>query len=339
MTRFILMTLRLCSVIIVAGVYCNLPKESQAMDKVTYYSEIETHQVVVLLEVTDAKPGAWMQDPTNPLNQRRNNDLSARVLEWFKGESPLGIGSTLNFSVTQIEPVSGRIADDYGPWSGIDLESHPQILLFCDRSESQQSPEQMFPQCGLVIQVPNQAYPYAVEDMRFVTLLRQNPGFPQSLAAQGFREMMIEKRKKAGPLLGRFLIDAMPKKSPRTATNLFYDLLEAFDTYVMHRAVLLMHLVEQMTLQQDPPIEDRTRLIRAMVIILQESPQSSRALQEGIEQAYLYNTVFDPSGKPYLPVNQVLTDENERSAALTAIDHANFSENHSKGLLKWIKAH
>lgn len=307
------------------------------MDKGTNYSEINTHEVIVLLEVTGAKPGAWMKDPTNPLNQRRVNDVSVRIGEWYQGDSPLGKGSTLTFSVTQRKPISGRIADYYGPWSGVDLESHPHVLVFCNRSEQQESPEHMFPHCGLAIQVPNRSYPYALEDMRLVTSLKQNPAFPQFLTTQGFREMMIETRKKAGPLLGRFLIDTMPREDSHVAADPLYELLEAGNAQVMLRAVLLMHLVEQMTLLQDPPLDERIRLIRAMVRILQESTESARMLQEGIEQAYLYNTVFDSSGKPYLSADQVFVEEKERAAAIATVGRARFSESHRDKLFQWLR--
>lgn len=306
------------------------------MDNGAIFSEISAHEVIVLIEVVSAKPGAWMKDPTNPLNQRRESDVSVRIGEWFQGDPPLGKGSTLTFNVTQRRPISGRIAGDYGPWSRVDLESHPQVLVFCNRSEPQESPEQMFPHCGLAIQVPNLSYPYAVEDMRLVSSFRQHPVFPQFLTTQAFRERMMETRKKAGPLLGRFLIDMIPKDESCVGADLFYELLEAGDTQVMLRTVMLMYLVEQMTLLPETPLDDRIRLIRVMARILQESKESAGLLQEGIEQAYLNNTVFDPSGTPYLSPDEVFTEEKERAAFIAVLGRSRFSESQREKLFDWI---
>jgi len=307
------------------------------MNNGNYYSEINTYEVIVLMEIIGENPGTWIPDQTNPLNQQRKNELSVRLLEWLKGGPPLERDSILKFTVTQIEPISGRIADDYGPWSGIDLESQPRVLVFCNRSGPEESPEQMFPRCGMVIRIPNPSYPFALEDVRLAMSIKQNPQYPQVLTTQSFQDTMVEARKKAGPLLARFLIAVTPKEDSQEGAEQFYDIIEAGDAQVMFRAVLLTHLAEQMTLIQNPSLGERIRLIRAMVRILEEPPKTARTIQEGIEQAYLYNTVFDPSGRPYLPVDQVYAEEKERTAVIADIANANFSERHRQQLMRWLR--
>lgn len=308
------------------------------MDRRTYYSEINAYEVIVLLEITESHPDAWVADPTNSLNQKRGNEVSACVWEWLKGNPLLHKGSSLKFSVVQTWPISGRIADYYGPWSGIDLQSLPRVLVFTNRPAPQANLEQMFIHCGLVIQIPSPAYPYAVEDVRLAESLMQKPKFPQLLATPGFREMMTERRKTAGPLLARFMIDMVSREAHQVGPALFYEIIESSDAEGMFRAVLLTYLAEQMALIEDLPIDERVRLVRAMVRILREPPESAKVLQEGIEQADLCNIIFDASGRPYISADQVFPDKKERSSIITDIRRAEFPDDQRERLVEWLQA-
>jgi hypothetical protein len=291
------------------------------------------------MAIARAEESPWGLDPSNPLNQQRSRQVSGRLLECFKqGDLPLKQGKKVQFSVVQRGPVSGRIADDYGPWSRIDLDAKGQVLLFCNRPDPRADPAETFGRgCELAVGIPDASYPFAIEDVRLATELSKRPGFPRLLAEAPFKAEMAERRRSAGPLLARFLIDETPTREPNVSPDLLYDLLEAPDANVLFRATLLSHLVEKMSLAEDVAAPERARLVRAMVQVLREPAKVSQTLHEGIRQAYLANTVFQQAGTPYLPADRVFPETKERDAAAALLRGHQFPDDQREQLAAWLK--
>ena len=298
-------------------------------------SEINQYDVIVAVQVLGAVPQPWAPDPDNPINQRRDVEVTARAVEWYKGEVPDSGAQPLTFTVTQTEPISGRIADSYGPWSSLDLSRKPRVLLFCNRLDTIEAT--LGEGCGLAIDPADQSYPYAVDDLRVAQTLRQRPDFPAALDSQATQSELYQRRVELGPLLGRFLADTRDDLDSVGFTRLLYRLLAAKDATLQLRAVLLQYLSERVMLVETVSLQERAALIRVMAGILREPPARAQVLQESVGQALLASAVLDGEGRPYLHATEVFTDANDRAEIAKRLAAHQMEEERRDRLIRWLK--
>ena len=300
-------------------------------------SEIHRHGVIVLLEVRRVEPGPWGPDPENPLNQRRQAAISGLLLEVLQGKVEAGVGGGFAIEVSQRRPVSGFIAEDYGPWSREQLEAGRRLLVFGDRPAPTSDLDDTLERGSrLVIPLPDPTYPSAVEDVRLGVDLKRRDGFPAILGEEAVRVLLKDRCDAFGPIMARFLVDAA-RDEPGPIDPLIFQLLEASDAPDLFRVELLRYLVEDLSLHDDAPAERRARVIRAMLSILREPMTSTTTLREGIRQAYLRSVALTPEGEPRLKASHVVPDPADRDRDAAFLAGLDLDKDLTKRLAEWIR--
>jgi hypothetical protein len=324
------------SLLLVCG-FATVPnKEDASMNETIVSSEISRYDVILLMEIRRATPQAWRPDPANDLNEQRRVHLTLHLVERFKGAELAKPRQSFEIDVTQRRPISGRIANDYGPWSNCDFDGNPQILVFCNPPAPDAALEKTIAQgCEILVQEPDPAYPFAVENVRKATLLLQREDFPREFKSVELQNTIINQRQQLGPLMARFLIEQMESLVP-PETSLLFRLLEAPDTTALFRHVVLAHLVEELSLAEDPQVDRRIRLVRTMAAILKEPSATARVLQESIGQAYFYTVIFNESRKPYFAASRAFPDENERRSYASLIAKQAMEDEKKQQINQWL---
>jgi len=302
-------------------------------------SEINLYDVIVLLEVERSDPGRWEADPANALNERRALRIAGRVLEHFQGAVEVRGDQRFAIVVTQYQPVSGWVAEDYGPWSMKELKAGQQVLTFCIRPAPRSTLEHTLEQgTKRVACLPDPvAYPHAVGDVRLAVRLKRSKDYPATLQDPRQQQEVLQQRTKLGPIIARFLIDASADLRPPKLDPLLLALLEARDTPAPCRAEILRLLVDQVTLDEQTPPERRSRLVRAMLSILRESPKGAQVLHERILQADLQAVLLDGDDKPRLNVEATIPTPKDREDLIQSLTDLEMEDDLRELLAKWLR--
>lgn len=307
------------------------------MKQPTIHSEISSSGLICQLEILSASPKPWYADPANPLNEARTVGLQLRILEQIKGPEVLVPGTVLPVEVVQRRPANGRMAEDYGPWSLVDLAAGTQLLALCSiPGKPTTLSKALAENCQLLITAETPTYPHALEDTRRATAIAADAAFPASLQTAATQKELLSRRRQIGPLFTRFLIENVERLEP-APYSLLFQLLDAHDTEPMSRVVIVDYFREQLSLDDQPRERIRVPLIRAMAHILTEQRTTSRVLQEGIEQAYLYNITFNGAEQPFLRVDIVFPDAKEREAIAVAAKSISDDERRNR-FVAWLKS-
>ena len=302
-----------------------------------YHSEINKYPNIFLFDVVESQPGRWDLEPGNPLNEQRKVKLQIVVAEVFKSHQGMEAGQGLRIAVGQKRPSSGRIADYYGPWSDIELESNPRLLAFCEELPS--NVEQGWPalECPEVVEEKDPARPFAAEDVEKAMDMKELPSYPNIVSARGVRESIEKQGERVGPLLARFLLDAAEAAGLDVSISGLIALVGTARINGLFRSVLLTYLADALVGPGDENEGWKIRFVRAMSEILQE-PRCPRVLREGIVQAYFRNTVFDASGNAFFPSRSVFETEEEIESLKEAILSLPFEEQAREQILTWLSA-
>jgi hypothetical protein len=314
-----------------------LPKKEPGMEAHTPVCEVNLYGVITLLEVDSSRPGEWAQDPENRLNRRRTTTVIGRVKQVLQGTVAAKSDQAFRIHVIQRAPISGRIADDYGPWSGAKLDSGQRLLAFCERAAAGDRLEPTLETfTRLVINLPANAFPFALEDVTLAVSLKRRPQFPSILQDGKVQQEVMQQHGRMGPIMARFLFDASAElKSPRL-DPLLSGILEAADTPPLCRAELLRLLVEDLGLHEEAPIDRRIRLARGMLAALKEPAKTAAALHERILQTDLRNTLFDEADEPLLGVEQVLPAPKEGDDLGRVLAGLELDDDLRALLMKWL---
>jgi hypothetical protein len=301
-------------------------------------SEINNFPVILLADVTQASPSDWSRDSTNPLNQFRYVQLVLQIIEKLKGDESYKADQKFGLKVTQKRPLSGRYSDDYGPWSTIDLEKKPRILIFSDKFDINKSGFKIDESCGFVVQIPNPNLPFALEDVRLAMWMSQQSVYPNIFNTNEIYKKLLEQSDRTGPLLARFVLDAVEQNRTDLAIKRLIEIIQNPNLAGLFRSVLLTYLSEHFSMNsEDVPEELHIAFIRAMTGILSEESEDSAVLKEGICQAYLYNAVFAETDTPYFPAEKVFEADTTRADAAKTIEERPMEPDMQTELLNWLE--
>jgi hypothetical protein len=266
-------------------------------------SEILRHPTIALIDILRTQPGVWRTDPSNPLNERRDVKVEARVIEYLKGNGPR---DDVTFVVTQRRPATGMPAEYYGPWSNIDLEARPRLMAFLSSGAS--APIQGFGSDDnfVIAAVGDRFNPKALDDVRGALHLTSRTDFPQLLRGGNIAPELARHLPDAGYLLANFVRDTADVQTVEA-------LLGAPEASPSFRQVLLTHRMDQLNLA-DGSEDERVRLARILLKILSESGEQARPLQWVIAQTHLRNVIFDASAHARITPTQVFADRRQRQA-------------------------
>jgi hypothetical protein len=307
-----------------------------SMKSNTILCEVNRYNLIAILEVGTCQPGAWAQDPENELNEWRKVALSGKVLKVIQGDPSSSNPESFKITVVQRRPASGRIAENYGPWSQISAERGSKLLSFSHQTTQSSFERALEKDTELVISLPDPTYPFAVEDTRLVVALKERQGFPGILAEEDVQGQLFQDRKSAGPIMARFLVDACGLVEGQELMPLIFRLVEAEDAVPLMRAELLRHLVDAFSSDQGAPLDQRARLIRAMIAILREPTPGTTMLKESIRQSYLRSVIFTSSGSPRLPVEDVISSAAERERLREFLSGQKVGEEVNRYLNDWL---
>ena len=310
--------------------------------KSTPSSPIDRHQYIILVRIISARAGEWSPDTRESGSQsilRRIMRIEARVHEVLK--SPVGgsIAQDLKFEVEQRKPADGFTAEDYGPWSELDSVAGIDLLIFANDSKPHASVEQAVAEgCGLLIRIPSAQVPYAVEDVRHALAWEQAVGRRVLDSAQ-IRLSINERKAASGPLMASYLVESLAGRDIADAAKaheFLIGLLLAPEVNSRFRLVVLAHEINELTMSEAPPAWFRSRLIKAMIQMLED--EGAESLHDSIRQTYLINSVLDASGKPLVPARDVLSSDSEREAFESMLQRRKFAPEQQTRLLHWIRA-
>jgi hypothetical protein len=277
-------------------------------------SEILRYPTIALIDVIHTEPGVWATDPGNPLNERREADVQARVLEYLKGDGPRG---DLAFAVTQRRPATGRPADDYGPWSNVDLEAQPQLLVFLTRAAPAVAQAFANDENFAIAAVGDRFNPMALDDVRLALRLSSRADFPRMLRGGTIDPEIAPHLAAAGYLLANFVRDTADVQTLET-------FLAAPRASASFRQVLLTHRMIQLNLA-DGGAAERARVAGILFKILGEPGDQAKPLRWVVAQTHLRNVLFDALGRSRITPAQVFADNRERQAVQGLLQTQPFS--------------
>jgi len=265
-------------------------------------SEIRRHPTIALMEILRAEPGGWTTDPSNSRNERREVNIEARNIEYLKGSGPRG---DIAFVVTQRRPATRWAAEDYGPWSNIDLEARRRLLVFL--TSAAPATKAFGSDDNFVIAAVGDRFnPKALDEVRLALHLSSRADFPQMLRAGKIDPEIARHLPDAGYLLANFVRDTADVQTLEV-------LLGVPEASPLFRQVLLTHRMDQLNLADGSEAE-RARVARILLKILGELSEQARPLQWVIAQTHLRNVIFDASGHARITPSQVFADTGERQA-------------------------
>jgi hypothetical protein len=300
-------------------------------------SEINRYEWILRLKILQQSPGEWVPDPDNTINLMRNVTIKVEILEVLKGDDFPEI-KEMEAVVVQRKPASGRFADYYGPWSDIDLESKPELLLFCAKTKFEDMiAEEIARDSVTIIPLPHDRYPSAVEDVRMAVKINKEflkAGEPETFDWLSLIKKSIDSREHTpGPLFARYITDISIQIHAAT-DDLLFLLLQNNEMIHSFRSILLTHIYEQLSLNDDPDMEEKTyRFIRIMAGILQEP--DAREMHENIIQTYFFNTIFDVNNRALYSIKKVYTDKEQMKKIFSLIESLPFEEGKKQYLLNW----
>lgn len=300
------------------------------MNKDIVKSEIRDSALIVALDVQRAEARPWRPDPQDSNNEARTVRVAGRVSEVYKADAgaPRGVQE---FEVNQLRPISGRIAQDYGPWSKVEIAPGKTLLVFCPPPGS--PPEEAFSQATLVLDAAAPRFPHATEDLDLARQLMS--AMPAVLQQPATLQMLLGQRAKIGPLLGRFLVRGVADLNPPTS-DLLLQLLEAPGTATSFRHVVLGAIVDDFTLGEAPKRDDRIRAARIMAAMLSEPRQSALSLHESISQGWLYNAVFDEHKQALFASQDAFPTSAGRANLQTAVSRFAMDSARRDRLIQWL---
>jgi hypothetical protein len=263
-------------------------------------SEILRHPTIALVEILRAEPGGWTIDPSNSRNKYRDVNIEARNIEYLKGSGPRGIA----FVVTQRRPATGWPAEDYGPWSNIDLEARPRLLVFLTSAAPATAQAFGSDDNFVIAAVGDRFDPKALDEVRLALHLSSRADFPQMLRAGNIDPEIARHLPDAGYLLANFVRDAADVQTLEV-------LLGVPEASPLFRQVLLTHRMDQLSLADGSEAE-RARVARILLKILGELGEQARPLQWVIAQTHLRNAIFDASAHARIRATQVFADSGEQ---------------------------
>jgi hypothetical protein len=300
--------------------------------------ELNFFDIAVRLEVDQCRPDPWLAEPVASPFRRRTVVVAGRVIEFLQGEETLRRDPTFEITVAQQECLCRGADGDWNPWSMASLSPGNQFLAFCKRpSVSSGLSQTLHEECGLLVRIPDPAYPFALEGARLGARIKRHGSYPGILATVPFQEDLFRHRTQLGPLMSRLLVDGAAALDQELYAAFLYRLIEAPDIPMLSRSVLLRWAAEEIHRDKGVPLERRARLVRAMVGILQEPYASTLRLQEGIRQVYLRNVIFTMSGRPRLTAAQVWPDPDLRQRLISVISGPDFSEDTLLQLHSWLR--
>jgi hypothetical protein len=266
-------------------------------------SEILRYPTIALVDIVRTKPGVWTTDPSNPLNERREVSVKARAIEYLKGDGPRG---DVSFAVTQRRPASGRPADDYGPWSNVNLDARPRLLVFL--ATAARAKDQTFGSDDnfVILAVGDRFNPKALDDVRIALQLSSRADFPHILRGGNIDPEVARHLPEAGYLLANFV-------RQNADVQMLDALLERPEVSSSFRQVILAHRMDQLNLADGNETE-RARVARILLKILEEPGDQARPLQWVISQTHLRNVIFDALGHARVTPTKVFADNRERQA-------------------------
>jgi hypothetical protein len=259
--------------------------------------EILRYPAIVLIDILGTEPGAWTTDPSNALNELRMVSVEARVIEYLKGSGPRG---DVTFVVTQRRPANDWPAEDYGPWSGVDLEARPRLLAFL--TSATPATAQVFGSDDnfVIAAVGDRFNPKALDEVQVALRLSGRDDFPGMLKGGNIDPEIARHLPDAGYLLANFVRDTADVQTLEA-------LLGVPQASPLFRQVLLTHRMDQFNLADGSEAE-RACLARIMLKILGELGEQARPLQWVVAQTHLRNVIFDASAHARITPTQVFAD-------------------------------
>jgi hypothetical protein len=289
-------------------------------------SELLRHPTIALIDVVRTELGVWASDPSNPLNEHREVDVQAHVIEYLKGDGPRG---DLAFVVMQRRPATGSPADDYGPWSNVDLEARPRLVVFLTRAAPAVAQAFGNDENFVTAAIGDRFNPNALDDVRVALRLSSRPDFPRMLRGGNIDPEIARRLSGAGYLLANFVRDTADVQTLEA-------LLEAQEASASFRQVLLTDRMDQLNLAEGSAAE-RARVARILVKILRESGDKARPLQWVIAQTHLRNVLFDALGRARTTPALVFADISERQAVQGLIRTQPFSNEVRLLVSDWVQ--
>ncbi|MFY0577359.1 hypothetical protein ACN28S_26280 [Cystobacter fuscus] len=271
---------------------------------------------------------------------RRSVHIEVRVREVLKAPEGRSIVQDLNLHVEQRKPADGFIADDYGPWSEIDLAAGLELLVFAnDLGPGAPIEQALADACGLLVRVPSSQVPFAIEDVRRALAWEQAVGRRILNSAQ-IQRAIYESRAVSGPLMASFIVGALDGEDfsdpiVEQAHKFLMELVQDPEANERFRLVILAHEINKIAMMEAPPDWFRRCLVKAMIDILQQEEVS--LLHESIRQAYLINVVFNAVGQQLISVREVLPSSAERSAFESVLKKRGFTPEQQAQLISWTK--
>jgi len=300
-------------------------------------SEINRYEWILKIKIIQQSPGEWTPDPDNTINLMRNVAIKAGIIEVLKGDEFPEM-KELDAVIIQRKPASGRFADYYGPWSDVDPESNPELLLFCAKTEHENMiAKEIARDSVTIIPLPDERHPHAAEDIRMAVKI--NKEFLETVEPKtsdrllSIKKSIASKEQTLGPLFARYIADISIQANTPTDDCLFL-LLQNNELRNSFRSILLTHIYEQFSLDDNPDMKEKTYwFIRIMAAILQEP--DSRGMHENIIQSYFFNTIFDANNKAICSIKDVYADEEQGKKIYSLIESLPFNEERKPHLLKW----
>jgi hypothetical protein len=278
-------------------------------------SEILRYAAIALIDIVSTEASEWVTDPNNRLNERRDVNVKARVIEYLKGSGPSG---DIAFVVTQRHPATGWKAEDYGPWSDVDLEARPRLLAFLTNAPP--ATAQVFGSDDnfVIAAVGDRFNPKALDEVQVALRISSRADFPRMLRGGNIDPNIAHHLPDAGYLLADFVRDTADLQTLEA-------LLEMPEASPLFRQVLLTNRMNQLNLADGSETE-RARLVRILLKILGESGEQARPLQWVITQTHLRNVIFDASAHARITPTQVFADSRERQAMDSLLRSHPFSD-------------
>jgi len=300
-------------------------------------SEVRRSKIIVVLDIVEASGTAWRPIPAEPANQWREVALTTHLAETLKGAVDARQGTVLRFSIAQKTPVSGRIADDYGPWSDIYPEVKQRLLAYANPPSPKSTLEQTLVEgCDLVHPIDDPTRPHAIEDVRMAAELERRPGFPHLFGQPDVVDALMRRRSHLGPVAARFLVDAGEQAGPATAFPVMVRLALEADVPPLSRLVLFSALASWVVDEEEVAVARRIELVRLMLSILREDPSHAGLLHDIIRQGELADTVFQDDGDPYVTVDSVLPEAARRERAFELLQRRGMNEEDLASLREWL---
>jgi len=306
-------------------------------------SPIDQHQYILLLRINSAAAGEWMPETrpagSQPMLQREVR-VEAHVREVFKAPTDRQIPADLKLRIKQRQPADFITSDDYGPWSGVDLVSGIDLLVFAtDPTPKAPIDQALSDGCGLLVKVPNPQVPFAVEDVRHALEWERVAGRRLLESAQG-RALVSDNSTAIGPLMASYLEASVAGEdlSARATVDThgyLINLLQRADVNDRFRLVVLTHEIDKLVMTEAPPARFRVQLAAAMIHILEED--HADLLHDPIRQTYLVNSLFDANGKQLIPARDVLPTDAERANFESVLRKRGFQAERVAQLIRWLR--